>query len=129
MKRLVLILAITALFAACNEESELRKADSMTVSTNSEYNISKGVYLKTRSVIDMRKPIGSKMDWKGDAKLRLQVYTGKRTVDTLVSTIFPNEIVVDGYRIKLLSVYPYPELNKTRNQKDYSIQLSLEKVK
>ena len=128
--RKVLLLLVGFVMLGCSEqEKEFSKVELLTLTPNSEYTLGKGVFLKTKYVIDMRKPIGSKVDWRGDAKLRIQLYTGKRTVDTVIATIFPNELLLDGYRIRLVSIYPYPQLNKTRHQKDYSIRVAWDKRK
>lgn len=129
MKRYIILLVALTLFACSDSEKEIKKQESLTVSANGEYDLGKGMYIKTRQVEDTRRPIGSKLSWQGDAKLRLQIYTGKRTIDTVLSTVFPNEVVVDGIQIKLNSLYPYPELDKPRNQTDYSIQLQINKPK
>lgn len=129
MRKVLLLLVAIVLLACSEQEKEFSKVEVLTMTPNSEYVIGKGAFLKTKFVLDMRKPIGSRVDWRGDAKLRIQVYTGKRTVDTLIGTVFPNELVLDGYRLRLMSIYPYPELNKTRRQSDYSIRIALDKQK
>lgn len=122
--RNVFLLLVVALLGACGEFGDKNETtEALNVTTNKEFVISDGVYLKVREVVDMRKPKESNSQWKGEAKLKLQIYTGKRSVDTAISTTFPNEIVLDGIRLKLNSVYPYPEYNKTRRQSDYVIQL------
>lgn len=121
---------MVAALVSCNDnEKDVANNQSLSVTTNKEYVIEKGVFLNVREISDTRKPIGSKSNWKGEAKIKIQLYTGKRSVDTAISTRFPNEIVLDGYHLKLNSVYPYPELNKTRHQSDYVIQLSVENKK
>lgn len=128
--RKALLLLVAAVLGACGEyENKDADSNTLNVTTNKEVVISDGVFLKVHEVVDMRKPIGSGYVRQGEAKLRLQLYTGKRSVDTAISTSFPNEIVLDGIRLKLNSVYPYPELNKTRRQSDYVIQLSYGKAK
>lgn len=121
---------MVAVLVSCSEkDKDVVNDKPMSVTTNKEYVIEKGVYLKVREITDTRKPIGSKSDWKGEAKIKIQLYTGKRSVDTAISTRFPNEIILDGYHLKLNSVYPYPELNKTRHQSDYIIKISVENKK
>lgn len=128
MKKTLLLLFVIVLFCACvgHEEGETSRR-TLSVTANKEFVISEGVYLKIREVVDMRKPSPTMSKWNGEAKLRVQLYTGKRSVDTAISTNFPNEIVLDGIRLKLNSVYPYPELNKVRRQSDYVAQISYSK--
>jgi hypothetical protein len=40
-----------------------------------------------------------------------------------------SSIQVDDYKIFLLTVEPYPEINKTINTKDYRITIKVDKVK
>jgi len=128
MRNVLLLLVVALLLGACGEnEDKNASRNTLNVTTNKEFVISDGVYLKVREVVDMRKPKVSNRQWKGEAKLKLQIYTGKRSVDTAISTTFPNEIILDGIRLKLNSVYPYPEYNKTRRQSDYVIQLLFNK--
>ncbi|WP_320054477.1 hypothetical protein [uncultured Acetobacteroides sp.] len=130
MRKVLLLLVIASFLGACGEyEEENSNNNTLNVTTNKEFIISDGIFLKVREVVDMRKPIKSNRKWEGEAKLRIQLYTGKRSVDTAISTNFPNEIVLDGVRLKLNSVYPYPEYDKVRSQSDYVIQLSFDKEK
>jgi hypothetical protein len=128
MRKVLLLLLVVSFLSACGEyDDQEGHRNTINVTTNKEFVLSDGIYLKVREVVDTRKPANSKSEWRGEARLRIQLYTGKRSVDTAVSTVFPNEILLDGVRIKLNSVYPYPEYDKTRKQSDYVVQLSLSK--
>lgn len=128
MRKVLLLLGVTLFLGACGEvEHKDSNLNTLNVTTNKEFVISDGIFLKVREVVDTRKPIESSYKWNGEAKLRIQLYTGKRSVDTAISTNFPNEVVLDGVRLKLKSVYPYPEYDKVRRQSDYVIQLSFDK--
>lgn len=128
MRKVLLLLVIALFLGACGEyEDKNSNLNTLNVTTNKEFVISDGIFLKVREVVDMRKPIKANCKWEGEAKLKIQLYTGKRSVDTAISTNFPKEIVLDGVHLKLNSVYPYPEYDKVRRQSDYVIQLSFDK--
>jgi|GEM_PF-4681719 hypothetical protein len=132
MKGKTLLFSLTMLIIAglssCNEqEKDVSLAKTLNVTTNKEYQLDNGAYLKIVQLNDSRRPIGARSTWKGEAKLKIQLFTGKRRIDTALSTGFPNEVILDGYHLKLNSVFPYPELNKTRHQSDYAIQILAEK--
>lgn len=72
---------------------------------------------------DSRCPKGYTCFWEGNAKITLNIDQRRTIVNT---TLDPKEVIYIGksgtpYRIKLLSVSPYPELDVQRSLKDYSI--------
>ena len=82
--------------------------------------------IKFQSVAeDSRCPKGATCVWEGNAKIVLQVVQQDSLVNT---TLEPKELIYSGregikYRIKLVSVSPYPNINEQIKLEDYSIKL------
>lgn len=78
---------------------------------------------------DSRCPTGVVCVWEGDAVANLTIKT-KNEINSFqlhTNNRFQNETVLQGYRIKLLSVSPYPSANSQIDQKDYSTEISVVK--
>jgi hypothetical protein len=83
----------------------------------------------SRIVQDSRCPSDVVCVWAGDAAVELLV-TGPetdRTELTLHTTLDPKEDTVDGYRVRLASVAPYPKIAAPIPLRDYRVTLIVSK--
>lgn len=78
----------------------------------------------TSVIEDSRCPEGAICIWEGNAKITIQVNAKEHTLNT---TLEPKEIEDSEFRIKLLSVSPYPKLNEEIKLVDYRIKLVIVK--
>jgi len=93
---------------------------------NTDYQIS----IVLDSVLtDSRCPNGAECIWAGNAEVRL-IYSGiNRKVSFLLNTLpsFRTDSLIDGYRIKLVKLTPYPELGVDIKQADYKAAIEITK--
>ncbi|MCK0158075.1 hypothetical protein MWU65_12840 [Cellulophaga sp. F20128] len=81
---------------------------------------------------DSRCPIGVTCVWAGNAEVaftfenRLGVDSGF-SLNTHSGNGFINDTLINGYRIKLLEVHPYPEKDKVINLDDYVAEIEISK--
>ncbi|MBN3520584.1 hypothetical protein JYB62_11305 [Algoriphagus lutimaris] len=82
---------------------------------------------------DSRCPENVVCIWQGLAELEVLIEVDGKEEAYLLSTYpsfrnIPSEVQVDGYRFSLKNVSPYPNTTKSYQEKDYNIQLLVEKV-
>lgn len=93
---------------------------------NSNYNIS----IVLDSVLnDSRCPTGAQCVWAGNASVRFVYSSGSRKVSFVLNTLssFRTDSLIDGYRIKLEKLTPYPELGIEIKQADYKAEIEIKK--
>jgi len=80
-------------------------------------------------ISDSRCSANANCVWQGEATVKLSLHTAAVQQSFKLSTInaaptFKNDTTISGYKIKLLSVSPYPGLNQ---QLPYTVELSVSK--
>lgn len=124
--KLILIFLLSFLISNCKSTSNPVDID---INLGEEFNLNygqtanfkdKSLSIKFKSIEDSRCPIGAVCVWEGNARIII----GVNEVDfSLNSKIEPKEIQSLGYLIKLISVYPYPNIDNPIKLKDYTITL------
>lgn len=69
---------------------------------------------------DSRCPIGLECVWEGNAEIKIEV---NQKTFRLNTTLEPKELEFMDYKIRLISVYPYPVENEVINPDEYKIKL------
>lgn len=135
MKKLILfeILLLVLLFCCKNEltQSPLVLDKSIELKykeliTNTDYQIS----IVLDSVLnDSRCPKGAECIWAGNAAVRFVYTSPKNTVSFVLNTLysFRTDSLIDGYRIKMTKLTPYPELGVNIKQGDYKAEIEISK--
>ncbi|MFD2835361.1 hypothetical protein [Gramella sp. AN32] len=134
MKRALVIL-ISILILGCSEEdnSDIRQYD-LQVDENATLKVSECLDIKETAfelcldfVEDSRCPTGVVCIWEGDAVVGLSLKSATVEKDFLLHTNenFPQDTLIDGLKIVLLNVSPYPETPENIMQDDYSVALSI----
>jgi hypothetical protein len=92
------------------------------------YNLEHGLLISLDSVLeDSRCPANALCIWAGNAKVRLAFFDGEFWNRFVLNSDFQNEIVMYGYRIKLINLSPYPITNVAIQQSDYKVELLIMK--
>ena len=106
-----------------NKPIELRYGE---ISKNADYNIS----IVLDSVLnDSRCPIGMECIWAGNAEVRFIYSSANSTQPFVLNTLtsFPTDTLIEGYRIKLNTLTPYPEAGLVIKQVDYKAEIQITK--
>ncbi len=94
---------------------------------NSDYKIS----IVLDSVInESRCPLDAECIWAGNAAVRFIYSSPEKKVQFVLNTIssFRTDSLIDGYRIKLNSLTPYPKLGIHIKQTDYKAEIEVKKI-
>jgi len=106
-----------------NKPIELRYGE---ISKNADYNIS----IVLDSVLnDSRCPIGMECIWAGNAEVRFIYSSANSTQPFVLNTLtsFRTDTLIEGYRIKLNTLTPYPEAGLVIKQVDYKAEIQITK--
>ena len=79
---------------------------------------------------DSRCPTGLVCIWEGNAEVTFNFQNmNEVNSDFILNTNgnFRNDTLINGYRIKLIKVLPYPEYNKEINEEDYTVEIEINK--
>ena len=89
--------------------------------------VDNGNELCVTSVNDSRCPFGGECIWEGDAVVRFSLITHAETKTFSLHTNkkFRQDTLINNLNIKLLDVFPYPELNDAIPQNAYSVEVSI----
>ena len=93
---------------------------------NTDYQIS----IVLDSVLnDSRCPRGAECIWAGNAQVRFVYSSANSKVSFVLNTLssFRTDSLIDGYRIKLEKLTPYPELGIEIKQADYKAEIEIKK--
>ena len=135
MKRLILfeVLVLLTLFSCKNEITHtplvLDKSIELKygeIIRNSDYQIS----IVLDSVLnDSRCPTGAQCIWAGNASVRFVYSSANNKVSFVLNTIssFRTDSLIDGYRIRMTKLTPYPELGVQIKQSDYKAEIEIKK--
>jgi hypothetical protein len=87
----------------------------------------------TKVISDSRCPENVVCIWQGLAEVEVLISVSGREEKFLLSTYppfnnIPSEVVFGDYRFSLENVSPYPNTSKSYQEKDYSIEMLVEKT-
>jgi hypothetical protein len=87
----------------------------------------------SKIVSDSRCPENVVCIWQGLAEVEVLISVNGREEKSLLSTYppfnnIPSEVFFGDYRFSLQNVSPYPNTSKSYREKDYSIQMLVEKT-
>ena len=126
MKKVLLILLPILLFN-CNKDKNIDtiqydlKIDKCLDIADTEYE------LCLESINDSRCPSDVDCVWEGDAvvSFKLNSNTENKSFTLQTHKSFQQDTLINGFKIKLLGVSPYPISTTPTSQSDYSVELSI----
>lgn len=111
-------------FAAQNPEKQAVKINKQKKFSRSKLNV-KFVSL----VEDSRCPEGVNCVWAGNAKIKIEVSSGKKKETFEVNTnIGPKGAAFDGYAINLVELTPTPKANAKINRNSYTATFEITRL-
>jgi len=89
-----------------------------------------GMRIKFLEVLDdSRCPVGTTCIWAGNAKVKIQVFAGRRAATfELNSTVSPRTVTIGGYEIKLDSLEPRPRAGSSGRQSPYTAVFAIRRT-
>lgn len=106
-----------------NKPIELKYGE---IKKNADYQIS----IVLDSVLnDSRCPTGAQCIWAGNAAVRFIYCSENSKVSFVLNTIssFRTDSLIDGYRIRMIKLSPYPGLGVEIKQSDYKAEIEVKK--
>ncbi|HCW06783.1 MAG TPA: hypothetical protein DGG95_05395 [Cytophagales bacterium] len=126
MKKVFCSIIFTLILSGCVYDSIPRSPNTIVLTQGVIYSIKPGLLIKLDSVLeDSRCPSNALCVSAGNAAVRFAFFDGEFWF-TFVLNTFPmlqSEITMYGYRIKLVSLSPYPNTNVVIKQSDYKAEL------
>lgn len=79
---------------------------------------------------DSRCPTGAQCVWAGNAEVRFIYSDGTQNSAFILNTLpnFRTDTLVNGYRIKLVRLNPYPQLGTAIKQSEYKAEVKITKA-
>ena len=130
---LFLVLVLLSLFCCKNEltQSPLVLGKSIELKYGELIkNTDSQISIVLDSVLnDSRCPKGAECIWAGNAAVRFVYTSSKKSVSFVLNTLysFRTDSLIDGYRIKMTKLTPYPELGVNIKQGDYKAEIEINK--
>jgi hypothetical protein len=134
MRLLIILLFSTILFGCdrfdfssndfnLNDTFDLK---AQTVAHN--YDCKINIYLDS-VLYDTRCPLGFLCVWEGNAKVRFKFISNHIANDVILNTYsqFKTDTIVDGYKISLTDLKPYPRSGVKTEQKEYIATMIIKK--
>ncbi len=130
LKISVIILSFIGLITiSCNSE-ESTGSDLVKLNFEQKYQTNE-LTIKFHSVLsDSRCPIGLICFWEGNAEVQFSYINNEGNgSDFILNTHsgFRTDTLINGYRIKLVKVLPYPEKDVIIDKDDYMVELDINK--
>lgn len=126
---LVMILGFIGLISTGCEPDENNGSGLVKLDVEQKYRAEELVVKFDSVISDSRCPIGLVCFWAGNAAVRLNYsYSDNYDVDFILNTHrnFRNDTLINGYRIRLVDVYPYPQKDKKIDPNDYKVELEID---
>ena len=133
--RFLIFLLIGSFLVGCNKEN----CNSNDLKFNSSFEIANGQILHNNAVNvsiyfdsvleDGRCPIGSNCLWEGNAKVSFNFISNHKVSNLELNTHnqFQTDTIVNGYKIELISLSPYPTTNVKIAQNEYRATIIISK--
>ena len=89
-----------------------------------------GIFIYLDSVLnDSRCPKNGLCIWAGNAEVRFVYSKDNNSVKFVLNTLsaFRTDSLINGYRIKLINLSPYPEIAGSIKQDDYKAEIKITK--
>jgi len=130
----IAVILLVIVFARCdkdnnNQVNKLILGDTVELSINETiHNYDKNISIRMDSVLnDSRCPSSVICVWEGNAEVRF-IFTHNNdetsfSLNTNVGNNFKTDSIVNGYRIEMINLYPYPENPGIIPQKDYQADI------
>lgn len=134
MKLLLVLLFCTILFG-CEKldltSNDFKINDTFELKAQiTSHNYENGISIYLDSVLyDSRCPLGFLCLWEGNAKVRFKFISNHAANNLILNTYnqFQTDTVVNGYKITLLSLAPYPKSGVKIEQKEYRATMIIKK--
>lgn len=80
-----------------------------------------------KSINDSRCPSGAECVWEGDAvvEFNFKSNTENKSFALHTNDKFQQDTLINNLKIKLINVFPYPDLNNPTNQNEYTAEFSI----
>ena len=127
IKKLAILLLLVIGFSCANKDDGTQVVVNLKVNDCFD-NYQNQVRICLDSVFnDSRCPTGFECVWEGDALAAFTLNKNKvvRNFNLHANTRFKNDTIIDGIRIKLLKISPYPVANQEINPSDYIAEISV----
>jgi len=145
MKRLIVIITITAFIFSCEKTSTFPEYDNMDVTTSFVLNnpiilqggtcagdLQTHTYICLDSVMnDSRCPEGVECFWEGNAEARFKFVNPDESqifFNLNTNRNFTRDTTIGGYKFTLNGIYPYPSIKSIILHKNYRAEITIEKV-
>ncbi len=133
MKTLIILEIILMLVTgSCNKEMNTIAPDQTFELKYGETKIKAdyGLSIRLDSVLnDSRCPSKAVCVWAGNVEVRFVYLKDNNSVKFILNTLpsFRTDTLINGYRIKLINLFPYPEIAGIINQEDYKAEVRITK--
>ncbi|MBJ2174017.1 hypothetical protein JBL43_07200 [Aureibaculum sp. A20] len=127
----VIVLNFVGLLTMSCESDDIKEPEIVKLNFDEIYQM-KNIEIKFDSVSEGRCPSQFNCIWAGNASIlfnfknSIGIETGF-TLHTYSNNEYRGDTLINGYRIKLIKLLPYPENNEVINQHDYKVELEISK--
>ena len=122
----LLLLSIILLVYSCNDRDVVN--EDLSIVYNGCIDISSSKFkICFDSIKDSRCPTDLVCIWEGDAITYLSLNSGedKKSIALHTNNVFQQDTLIDGLRIKLLDVLPYPDKDIEPNSSKYIAKIEV----
>ena len=133
MKPIIILtfLLASSIFSCKNEMNQVFMGKTFELNyKNTQYFPDRSASITLDSVLnDSRCPSGAQCVWAGNAEVRFVYSAGAQNSAFILNTLsnFRTDTLVNGYRIKLVRLNPYPQLGTTIKQSEYNAEVKITK--
>jgi hypothetical protein len=133
MKRLIILEFFFAILIVCchkemdnnsfvfNHRFEIKRGETKN---NADY----GMLVSFDSVLnDSRCPSNGPCSWAGNAEVKFIFSKSNDSISFVLNTLpsYRTDTLIDGYRIKLINLFPYPKSAGSITQSDYKAEIEI----
>ncbi|TBN03325.1 hypothetical protein EYD45_09970 [Hyunsoonleella flava] len=119
---------MSIIFFVCSCNDDDRIDNDLIINYNGCVNLSDTKFtICLDSIQDSRCPTGLVCVWEGDAATYFSLDNGQniKSITLHTNTIFQQDTLIDGLRIKLLDVSPYPDKNVEPDISKYKARIEV----
>ncbi|HNR43399.1 MAG TPA: hypothetical protein PKL65_14305 [Bacteroidales bacterium] len=108
----------------CEKTESGRSVDSIV---NHRFGVDANLAFAIDSIRDYRCPSDVVCVWAGDVDVFMKFYLASASIDTMMNlnNAARNPVSIGGYSFRINEVLPYPVSNRTTDQKDFKISMTI----